>query len=139
MVNIDTSSEFGKRVLQRLQSEQVIWLTTVGADLTPQPRPVWFWWNGDTFLIFSRPNTFKLRHITSHPRVTLHFDGDGKGGDEIVFNGDARIGEEVPPEEAAEYNQKYQQGFTRIGMSAKDFARSYSIAIRVWPTGLRGH
>lgn len=39
---IDLTTEYGARVARRLQDEQVIWLTTVGRDGTPQPNPVWF-------------------------------------------------------------------------------------------------
>ena len=39
---IDFTTEFGRRVRQRLDEEYFIWFTTVGTDLTPQPRPVWF-------------------------------------------------------------------------------------------------
>ena len=60
---IDLSTEFGQRVQRRLTEERIIWLTTVSEGSTPQPRPVWFLWDGETFLIYSRPNTYKLRHI----------------------------------------------------------------------------
>ena len=35
----DPSTTFGKRVRERLAEEIVVWLTTVGADGTPQPNP----------------------------------------------------------------------------------------------------
>jgi hypothetical protein len=37
---IDLTSEFGQHVAKRLVKEQVIWLTTVSSDGTPQPNPV---------------------------------------------------------------------------------------------------
>ena len=89
---IDPSSEFGERVVQRLKNEQVIWLTTVGADLTPQPRPVWFVWDKDSFLIFSQPHAHKVRHVTAHPQVALQFNTDETGDkDVIIFVGTAAI------------------------------------------------
>ena len=45
-MQIDTSSSFGRRVVERLENEHVVWLTTVAADGTPQPSPVWFLWDG---------------------------------------------------------------------------------------------
>lgn len=33
----------------RLQTEDVIWLTTVRPDGSPVPTPVWFFWNGESF------------------------------------------------------------------------------------------
>jgi hypothetical protein len=52
---IDLATKFGRKVKQHLRQEYVIWLTTLGSDLSPQPRPVWFIWDSNSFLIFSRP------------------------------------------------------------------------------------
>ncbi len=41
-ITIERSSEFGARVLRRLEEEQIIWLTTGGKDGAPQPNPVRF-------------------------------------------------------------------------------------------------
>lgn len=41
-ITIDRSSEFGARVLRRLEEDEIIWLTTGGKDGAPQPNPVWF-------------------------------------------------------------------------------------------------
>ena len=51
----DPSTPFGQRVQRRLRDEQVIWLTTVGADGTPQPNPVWFLVDGTTVVVYNRP------------------------------------------------------------------------------------
>lgn len=137
---IDPSTEFGSRVARRLHEERIIWLTTVRDDLTPQPSPVWFWWDGQVFLIYSQPNTPKLRNITQDPNVALNFDGDGHGGNIIVFSGKASIDHDaLPAHEVAAYVQKYAEGFKRIQMTPEGFSRAYSVAIRVTPTSLRGH
>lgn len=137
---IDLTTEFGRRVVRRLEEERVIWLTTVNAEGVPQPRPVWFWWDGQTFLIYSQPNTHKLQHIARNPQVALNFDGDGLGGNIVIFTGEARLAPEAPPaHQVPAYVQKYQPGFTRIRMSAEEFAQSYSVALRITPTNLRGH
>ncbi len=137
---IDTSTEFGQRVARRLQQERIIWLTTVDSSGQPQPRPVWFLWDGESFLIYSRPNTAKLRHILHNPNVALNLDGDGAGGDIIVFNGVAAIDEaDLPTESVPGYVEKYSAGFERIGMTAAQFSEAYAVAVRVNPTNLRGH
>ena len=59
---IDFSSPVGRKIKRRLREEQTIWLTTVDAQITPQPRPVWFHWDGETLLIFSQPSAAKVRH-----------------------------------------------------------------------------
>lgn len=137
---LDLSTEFGQRVARRLKEEWIIWLTTVGEDLVPQPRPVWFLWDGETFLIYSQPEGHKLRQIVRHPRVSLNFNGDDQGGDIIVFSGEAEIDPNAPrANEVSAFIDKYQEGLERLGTSAEEFANSYASAIRVKPTKLRGH
>ncbi len=137
---IDIKSEFGRRVTRRLRDDRIIWLTTVSREGTPQPRPVWFLWNGESFLIYSRPNTAKFRHIQHNPSVALNLDGDGLGGDIVVFTGQAEIETSASgADHDSEYIQKYTTGLERIGMTAEQFAASYSVALRVIPKHLRGH
>src|SRR3990170_7538620 len=120
---LDSSTDFGRHVAYRLKKDRTIWLTTVGPDGTPQPRPVWFLWNGETFLLFSRSQGYKIRHIQTNPRVALSLDSDGLGGDIVVFLGDASLEQEIPPGEMQAYLEKYQDGLVRIGMSAEVFGR----------------
>ena len=137
---IDPTTEFGQGVIRRLAEERIVWLTTVGPDGTPHPRPVWFLWDGDSFLVYSKPNTFKLDHIAQNPNVALNFDSDGLGGDIVVFTGKVTLDPDaLPANQVAAYADKYQEGFKRIQMSAEEFAATYSIALRVTPTTLRGH
>jgi PPOX class probable F420-dependent enzyme len=137
---LDLTTEFGRRVDRRLREERTIWLTTVSSNLIPQPRPVWFLWNGETFLIFTQPGAYKLKHIARNPNVSLHFDSDGRGGDIVVFTGEAHVIEGKPDEkEVKAYLEKYAEGMKRIRLSPDGFAQSYRVAIRVKPTGLRGH
>lgn len=137
---IDLTTEFGRRVVRRLEEERLIWLTTVDSKGVPQPKPIWFLWDDQTFLIYSRPHTFKLKHIARNPQVALHLDGDGLGGNIMVFTGEASLAPDAPPaNEVPAYVQRYQPGFARIGMSAEEFAKSYSVALRITPTSLRGH
>jgi PPOX class probable F420-dependent enzyme len=89
---IDFQSDFGRAVKEHLQDQYVIWLTTVDSTLTPQPRPVWFLWQDDSFLIFSQARAYKVAHIKNHPKVALHFNTDETGDRQvIVFTGEAFI------------------------------------------------
>jgi PPOX class probable F420-dependent enzyme len=139
-MRIDTTSAFGARATRRLREELIYWLVTVAPGGAPQPSPVWALWDGETFLVYSRPDTPKLRNIEAQPRVALHLDGDGRGGDIVVVGGRARIAREAPPaDRVPEYVAKYREAMRRIGMTPESFARAYSVAVRVTPTGLRGH
>ena len=137
---IDLSTDFGARVARRLRDEIVIWLTTVRADGTPQPSLVWFVWEDDTFLIYSQPNKQKLRNIARNPNVSLNFDGNGRGGDMIIFTGQAQVLPEAPPaNEHPGYLAKYRDQIIRIGYQPEQFAQAYSTALRVVAGNLRGH
>ena len=140
-MKIDTSSEFGGRAARRLRDDLIYWLVTVGPDGTPQPSPVWALRDEDgTFLIYSRPDTPKLANVAARPRVALHMDGDGRGGDIVIVTGEARIDRAAPAaDRVPAYVAKYKEGMRRIGMTPESFARAYSVAMRVTPTRLRGH
>ena len=137
---VETNSEFGQRVARRLAEERIGWLTTMDSQGTPQPRPIWFLWDGETFLIYSRAGTYKLRHIEAHPQVSLNLDGDGLGGDIIIFTGEAWLDDNAPPaNQVPAYIEKYKDGMKRINMTPDQFAEVYPTAIRIKPLKVRGH
>lgn len=137
---IDLTTEFGRAVKQHLEHQYVIWLTTVDSNLTPQPRPVWFIWENELFLIFSQPQAYKVKHIRENPQVALHFNTDERGDKHvIVFTGEAVIDAEGPPAyENPAYMKKYKDGILQLGTTPEEFGADYSIAIRIHPTELRG-
>jgi PPOX class probable F420-dependent enzyme len=136
---IDTNTEFGRRVAQRLSDDDLLWLTTVSRDGTPQPSLIWFHWDGETVLIYSQPVTPKLRNIAANPRVSLHFQANHEGEDVIILTGTAVIDPSAPPSNLhEEYRRKYARGTVQIGMTPESLAAEFSVAIRVTPTRVRG-
>ena len=137
---IDLHSEFGRAVQRHIKDQYVIWLTTVDSTLTPQPRPVWFVYEDDSFLIYSQAHAHKVAHIKKHPRVALNFNTDESGDKHvIVFTGEAVIDEGYPPAHAVPtYFEKYKDGIAGLEMTPENFSRDYSVAIRIRPTGVRG-
>jgi len=91
----DPSTPFGAAVRDRLSTDKIIWLTTVGADGTPQPNPVWFLFDGETILTYNRPAAHRLNHIQSRPRVSLNLNQ--RDGDVMVLVGHAERIDDVPP------------------------------------------
>ena len=61
-------------VEERLRSDLIVWLTTVRPDGRPHSIPVWFLWESATILIFSKPNTKKIRNLRRNHSVTLALD-----------------------------------------------------------------
>lgn len=136
---IDWDSEVGRRALQRIEREEVIWLTTVSSRGVPQPRPVWFVWAAGSFLIYSTPRAWKLKHIAANPNVALHFNTDATGEDIQVILGKAALAPEAPPADRnAAYVAKYALGIAGLGMDAATYAATFTVALRVIPTRLRG-
>ncbi|MGH9332508.1 MAG: pyridoxamine 5'-phosphate oxidase family protein, partial [Vicinamibacteria bacterium] len=79
------------RVAERLAKEQVIWLTTTKADGTPLPNPVWFFWDGRQFLIFTEPDSVKMGNMTRNPRVALNLNTDFDGDEVAIFQAVAEV------------------------------------------------
>lgn len=140
MFDVDTRTEFGARVMERLEYEGIGWLITVDSKGTPQPSPVWFLWEDDSMIIYSQPDTAKLRNIERNPRVSVHLEGDSRGGDIVIFVGEARIDSSLSPSlESSAYNDKYRSRIMRINMTPESFSDTYSVPIRFVPEKVRGH
>ena len=132
---LDTTTDAGGRADGRLREEKITWLATVRSDGQPQSVPVWFLWDGEGFLIYSRPDRQKLKNISRNPRVGLHLNSNDRGGDVIRVEGTAEISDDFPPaSEVGEYVEKYKERIARIGFEPESFARAYSVALRVTPT-----
>src|SRR5437588_2044585 len=134
----DPSTPFGERVRRRLRDEVVIWMTTVARDGAPQPNPVWFWWDGGSFLVYNRPDARRLEHVRTRPNVALHFDGNGRGGDIVVFTGRAELTPSEPlPHLMPDYAAKYREAMTRVSGGLEEFSRQYPVPLRVRPLRVR--
>jgi PPOX class probable F420-dependent enzyme len=133
-------TEFGARVERHLTDDVVAWLTLVDSSGTPQPAPVWFLWDNSSVLVYSQGDAKRLAHLRANPRVALHFDGNGTGGDIVVLTGDAEI---VPDEPSVpqnpEYLAKYGDRITGGWQTAENFASTYSVPVRIRLKRLRGH
>lgn len=138
MLNFGT--RFGRHTNRRLRQEKIIWLTTVDAQKTPQPRPVWFHWDGRTILLFSQRNKAKLRHIARNRRVAVHLDTDEDGEDVVVLVGDAKVSNTSPsPNRVGSYLRKYRKGIKDLEMTVAQFRKDFSVPVLVTPRRLRGY
>lgn len=123
----------------RLKQDDVVWFTTVRSDGMPQPTPVWFVWQDGAFLIYTTPDSQKVRNIRANPKVAVNLDNTGGGSHYTVFMGEATVDANAPvPSQVPAYIEKYRQGIRDIGMTPESFDRTYSAAIRVKPGRVRG-
>ncbi len=136
---LDFHSPLGEKIERRLRNEKIIWLTTVDDRGTPQPRPVWFEWDGQTVLIFSQPQAAKLRHIARNPRVALNFNSSHDGGEVAVLIGEAQILQGSPlPGRLQNLLQKYQEDIKDMGTSPAELERDFSVILLVELKSMRG-
>jgi PPOX class probable F420-dependent enzyme len=136
---VDFGGELGARARERLTTELVIWPTTVAPSGTPQPRPVWFLWDGSVFLIYSESRAKKLEHIARNPQVALHFNSTPDGDDVQVFLATATIDRNPPLAQDVEaYLAKYRADIEASGMTPETFSATYNVLLQVVPTKLRG-
>jgi PPOX class probable F420-dependent enzyme len=111
---LDPSTPAHARADQRLRSEQIIWLTTVRADGQAQSSPVWFLWDGQTFLVYSQPQVPKVRNLAANPKVSLHLGDDGAGDDIVIVEGTATVEPDAPRADHVEgFLAKYRAGTRR--------------------------
>ena len=137
---LNLSEEAAGALAERLRAEGVIWITTVTPGGQPQSSPVWFLWDGDEFLVYAQPHSWKVRNIRANPRVSLHLDSDEEGGQVVTFEGRAHIGEGDPlAHEAAAYLAKYREGIASIGMTPEQLGAEYATALRITPTRVRAY
>jgi PPOX class probable F420-dependent enzyme len=139
-VSVLPDGAFGDRVRARLRDETVIWFTTVGADGTPQPNPVWFVWDGgSSVLIYNRADANRLAHVDARPEVSLHFDGNGRGGDIVVLAGTAHRAPQQPAAHRnADYLAKYSDAMARVSGTAERFSADYPVPLVIDVRRVRG-
>ncbi len=135
---LDITTEWGLHAEQRLRSNIIAWLTTVGSDGRPYTVPVWFLWDGNAVLIFSQPRIQKIRNLRKNARVTLALDDTKQGEDVVIVEGSAELLDD--PEISVTltaYVEKYGALIKDMGWTPESMADYYSLGIRVTPTKFR--
>ena len=135
---LDVTTEWGQHAEQRLSSNIIGWLTTVGLDGRPYTVPVWFLWDGNAVLIFSQPQKQKIRNLRKNARVTLALDDTKQGEDVVIVEGTAEVLDN--PDISATlpaYVEKYGVMMQGMGSTPEAMAADFSVGIRVTPTKFR--
>jgi PPOX class probable F420-dependent enzyme len=137
----DAGTPFGQRVVKRLHEEPVIWLTTIDSKGTPQPAPIWFWWDDEkqNILIYSMTNAKREANLRANPRVALNFDGDKLGGDIIVLTGTVEFSDDPPAYQHQPFAEKYSEFIKRLFGTPENYAERYPVTLRIQPSSIRGH
>ncbi len=135
---LDLTTEWGQHAEQRLRSNKIAWLTTVGSDGRPYTVPVWFLWEGNSVLLFSQPQKQKVRNLRKNARVTLALDDTKEGEDVVVVEGTAELlgNPDIRTTQPA-YVEKYGAMIQDIGYTPEAMAAEYSVGIRITPMKIR--
>jgi PPOX class probable F420-dependent enzyme len=123
---------------RHLAEDVVGWLTTVAADGRVQSSPVSFLWDGETVLVYSKPETPKLRNIAAIPQVSFHLNTDEYGDQVLIIEGTAEVDASAPlwidnPAMVA----KYREPLAHWELDERETSRDFSSAIRIRPTRVR--
>jgi PPOX class probable F420-dependent enzyme len=100
--------------------------------------PVWFLLDGDSILVYSQPDTPKLRNIAANPRVALHLNSDASGNDIVTVSGRAILSDDPTAERVPAYIAKYADLIAGNSWTPESFAADYSVPIRIQPRRVRG-
>jgi len=123
---------------EHLADDVVGWLTTVAPDGTPQSSLVSFLWEGETILVYSQPDTPKLRNIARSPLVSFNLQSDPYGDHLLTIEGTGAEDRSVPPsDEHAAYAEKYREPLRHWEMGEAETARDFSVPIRITPRRIR--
>lgn len=133
----DTTRPAHVHALERLQRDIIIWLGTVRPDGRPHLVPVWFLWDGQTILIFSKPDQ-KIRNLRQNPAVMLGLDDTDTGEDVLLIEGTAEL---LPAGQVdttlPAYAAKYMSKLEEMGWTPASMAGEYTEPIRIKPTRVR--
>jgi PPOX class probable F420-dependent enzyme len=89
LARLDPADPDGAWAREHLASDIVGWLTTVAPDGTPQSSVVSFRWDGAEIVVYSRPETPKVRNIAANPRVAFNLQSDVYGDHMVSIEGRA--------------------------------------------------
>jgi PPOX class probable F420-dependent enzyme len=135
---LNLSAEASAALAERLRTENVAWITTVTPAGQPQSSPVWFLWDGGTFVVYAQPDSWKVRNARTNPKVSLHLNSDEQGGGVVTFEGSAQVLDGHPQvHEVPAYLAKYRDGIASIGMSPEQMGAEYATALGITPTRVR--
>jgi PPOX class probable F420-dependent enzyme len=136
---MDTSSAAELRVHRFLETEPVIWLSSIRPDGAPHLVPTWFVWDGETIVIRSKPHARKVRNLVHEPRAMLAL-GDAEDDFDVgLLEARAEVlGDDRALALPAAFVAKYGKRIAGLGLTPAEFAVTYSATIRLTPARALG-
>lgn len=121
-------------ICRALERDEVIWLSSIRPDGRPHVLPLWFIWDGNSILTFSKPHAQKVRNLRLNGAVMVAIGQPGLDFDVELTDATAeletaRTAEALP----ASFASKYGRLLARAGITTSEFAAVYSQPIRIRP------
>ena len=131
---MDSTAVAATRIRRFLEEEPIVWLSTVRPDGAPHLVPIWFWWDGEGILVFSKPDAQKVRNLRANPSVMLALGDPDEDFDVGLFRGRAEIIDR-PTRSVLPFAHlaKYADRMAALGIDAETYAGTYSQVIRIVP------
>ncbi|HET7495012.1 MAG TPA: pyridoxamine 5'-phosphate oxidase family protein [Candidatus Limnocylindrales bacterium] len=120
------------RLIGFLETEPVVWLSTVGQDGAPHLVPTWFAWDGEAIVIRSKPGAVKVRNLLADPRAMLAL-GDALDDFDVGLLTARAEFPDGPDELDPAFLAKYRDKIADLGLTPLQFARTYSREVRLVP------
>lgn len=137
MTSLDLTHRHHAHIDRRLRTDPIIWLGSTRPDGRPHLVPVWFLWDGSTVLVFSLPETQKVRNLRHNPHAILALNADDQGYDIVLLEGQASfVNDPTIRGTMPAFVEKYA-GLSRR-WAINDWAKKFSVPIRITPTRLIG-
>ncbi|HEX5038864.1 MAG TPA: pyridoxamine 5'-phosphate oxidase family protein [Candidatus Limnocylindria bacterium] len=123
-----------------LRDDPVVWLSSVQADGRPHLVPVWFHWDGERIVAFSKPHARKVDNLRGQPRVMLAVGTPGPDFEVELIEATAELPEEPAKSLIPEgFGAKYRELLRRAGLTVQRYAEVYSQPIVLRPTRFLGY
>lgn len=122
-------------IVAALQRDPVVWLSSVRPDGGPHVVPMWFHWDGESILVFSKPGAQKVRNVRAEPRVMVAVGEPGPAFDVELVDAVAQLAREPTSRLMSdEFARKYAGLADLAGISFDRFAAVYEQPIWIRPT-----
>jgi PPOX class probable F420-dependent enzyme len=114
-----------------------VWLSTIDAQGFPHIVPIWFVWDGEALLVFSKPHARKVEAMRRHARVAMALGEPRNDFDVQLIEGHATVLHATTAQvldDAAigrEHARKYAAELFVLGIERAEYAATYSTVVRV--------
>lgn len=129
------------RVERFLETEPVIWLSSIRQDGAPHLVPTWFVWDGESIVIRSKPHAKKVRNLAHDPRAMVALGDADDDFDVGLLEARAEVsgvGDTAAAPLPSAFVAKYRDRIAALGISPDEFAATYSATVRLTPSRALG-